>query len=104
MALSAAAMGMMFASNIDTMVNANYKQSLEAYYASKAGLEEARDRIRLGAVAAAGGVAGPSAIAPPSVMPTAGNANGVVYIVNPDNNGAVSPWTQGTAYFDDELC
>src|SRR5436305_6404262 len=96
MVLSAAGMGMMFSSNIDTLVNANYKQSIEAYYASKAGLEEPRDRIRLGATAAAGGAGGPSAITPPGIMPTANLAGGVVYILNPDNNGAVLPWTPGT--------
>lgn len=94
MALSAAGMGMMYASNIDTLVDTNYRQSLSAYYASKAGLEEGRDRLR-------GGV---SPIARPTIMPTTANATGVVYIVNPDNNGAVSPWTAGTNYFDDELC
>jgi hypothetical protein len=104
MVLSAAGMGMMFSSNIDTLVNANYKQSIEAYYASKAGLEEARDRIRLGAAAAAGGVGGPSAITPPGIMPTANLAGGVVYILNPDNNGAVLPWIPANPYFDDELC
>src|SRR5579884_1452415 len=94
MALSAAGMGMMYASNIDTLVNANYKQSVQAYYASKAGLEEARDRLRGGA----------NAITPPTVMPSKLTTGGVIYILNPDNNGGDTPWLAGTKYFDDELC
>src|SRR5215469_6638460 len=94
LALSAAGMGMMYASNIDTLVGTNYRASLQAYYASKAGLEEGRDRLRGGA----------SPIARPTIMPSSANATGVVYIVNPDNNGAVTPWTAGTNYSDDELC
>ena len=100
MLLSAAGMGLMYGSNIDTMVGANYKQSLQAYYASKQGLEEARDRIR-------GGL---NPIPPPTGAPQPGNPAGVVYILNPDNNGAVQPWVwnNGTNtnlnYYDDELC
>lgn len=96
--LSAAGMGMMFSSNIDTLVGSNYKQSMGAYYASKAGLEEARDRLRLGAAGAANG------ITPPTVMPQAGVAGGAIYILNPDNTGGDTPWTANTKYFDDELC
>src|SRR5215472_10454471 len=88
--LSAAAMGLMYGSNIDTLVGSNYKQSLQAYYASKDGLEEARDRIRLGARGAANGIVPPTTQMPQSA-PAA--PTGVIYIVNPDNiSGTIQPW------------
>lgn len=93
--LSAACMGLMFATNVDSFVNGNYRSSLQAYYASKAGLEEARDRLRNGAT---------NAIAPPATLPTSAANTGVIYILNPDNSGGDTPWAAGSKYFDDALC
>ena len=94
MMLTAAGLGLMYMSITETGVNSNFRSTLQAYYASKAGLEEARDRLR----------GAPNAIAPPIIMPTTASTGGVVYIINSDGATAVQPWAAGNKYFDDELC
>jgi hypothetical protein len=91
--LTAIAMGMMFMADTETAINANFNDTQQAYYAVRAGLEQAREQLRTGAFA-------------PSILPS--NTGGVVYLVNPGVTAAgavetVDPTVTGT-YFDDELC
>ena len=91
------ALGMMFLSDTETMVNSNFRDEQTAYYAAKAGLEEARDRMRTNAG---------SGITINASLPTAkpGAAGGALYILNPKGSETVAPWTTTNAYFDDEIC
>ena len=47
--LSAALMGMIMMSNTETNVSANFRDEQTAFFGSKAGIEEVRDRMRSGA-------------------------------------------------------
>ena len=95
--LTSIAAGLMFMSNSETSVNSNYRSSIQTYYFAKAGIEEARERMRVGST---------NYVAPPSGLPSTTNANGIVYILNTqDTSGdSVEPWNGGNRYFDDELC
>ena len=95
--LTTIGLGLMFMANMETSVNYNYRAAQQAYYASKAGLEEARERLRFGNT---------YSIAPPTSTPTAGNATGILYILNtPSASGDdVDPGSSSNAYYDDELC
>src|SRR6202163_4275463 len=42
-------LSMMYSADTETSINGNYRDEQTAYYAAKAGLEEARDRMRTGA-------------------------------------------------------
>src|ERR1700730_15934258 len=39
-------LSMMYSADTETSINSNYRDAQTSYYASKAGLEEARDRMR----------------------------------------------------------
>lgn len=95
--VTSVALGMMYLSDSETSVNANFRDEQTAYYAAKAGLEEARDRMRWNAG---------SGITINSSLPTAkpGAAGGALYILNPTGSETVAPWTTTNAYFDDEIC
>jgi len=97
MILTSIGLGLMYMSNMETGINSNFRSSLDAYYASKAGLEEARDRLRFGFAS--------YSVAPPTGLPSTSNPKGVVYILNPSSGSdPVKPWDATNAYFDDELC
>jgi hypothetical protein len=103
MVLSGIAVGLVYMTNTETLVNSNYRSEQVSYFAAKAGLEEARDRMMLGLP---GGYyfanMAPNPL--PTVVPAGGN-NGVLYIVNEGNQpGSVQPWLAGSTYMDDELC
>jgi type IV pilus assembly PilX-like protein len=93
--LTAIAAALIFMANTETSVNSNYRQEQVAYFAAKAGIEEARARMM---------ASDPNPIALPTVAPT--NLNGqIIYIVNPVKNGtAVQPWNAANQWTDDELC
>lgn len=95
--ITSIAVGMMFLTDTETVVNSNFRDEQTGYYASKAGLEEARDRMRWNAG---------SGITINSSLPTAkpGAAGGVVYILNPTGSETVAPWSSSNAYYDDEIC
>jgi Tfp pilus assembly protein PilX len=95
--LTGVALGLMYMGDTETRVNDNYRSSQQAFYASKGGIEEARDRMRASA---------PNSLAAsmPTTMPSTGAA-GVLYLVNPAGaSDIVQPWTSTNAYFDTELC
>src|ERR1700730_18156235 len=89
-------LGMMFLSDTETAVNANFRDEQTAYYAAKAGLEEARDRMQVGATNSVN-----------ASLPTAlpGNARSVLSITNPSaSDSAISPWSSTDKYFDNQIC
>jgi hypothetical protein len=90
-------LGMMYLTDTETMVNSNFRDTQVGYYAARAGLEEARDRMR---TTAGTGVTISASL--PTAKP--GAAGGVLYILNPNNGETVAPWTATDAYFDDEIC
>jgi hypothetical protein len=93
MLLSVVGLGMMYATNMETSINANYRDKQQAVYAAVSGLQEARDRLQ---------PAAPS-IALPTALPTLTNEQ-VIYIINPRSGETVAPWDIGNAYRDTELC
>jgi hypothetical protein len=95
--ITAALTGMIIMSNAETSVSANFRDEQTAFFASKAGIEEVRDRLRAGAANSL------SASLPTSALP--GQANGILYITNPLNGETDTPWlTQNANYPDDEIC
>src|SRR5579864_836739 len=100
MLLTAIAAGLMFMTDTETGINANYKQEQQAYFNAKAGLEEVRDRMRGGV---ANTLSGLPPLVTPNIPPTA--AGGVLYLVNQGTDPvAVTPWVAGSTYMDDEFC
>jgi hypothetical protein len=95
MLLTAIGMAMMFSSNMENLINANYRDKQRAQYASISGVQEARDRIQPVNVVAK--------ITAPLFLPALGASN-VIYIVNPTTGDPVQPWNPGNPYFDNELC
>src|ERR1700676_1461230 len=95
--ISAILMGMVMMSNTETNISANFRDEQTAYFASKAGIEEVRDRMRSGAVNTL------SSNLPLTALP--GAPNGVLYVINPAAGETVAPWsTTGTNYPDEEIC
>jgi Tfp pilus assembly protein PilX len=95
--VSAVLMGMVMMSNTETNISANFRDEQTAYFASKAGIEEVRDRMRASATNSL------SSNIPTTALP--GAANGVLYITNPASGETVTPWLPlGTNYPDTEIC
>lgn len=91
--VSAIGLGMVYMSTTESSINTNFRDSQLASYAMRAGLEEVHDRMR---------TTSPWSITPPSALP--GNANSILYIINPAAGDNVDPKTAGNLYFDDEFC
>jgi hypothetical protein len=99
------ALAMMAASDTETSISANYRDSQKAYFSALAGIQEARVRILTenipvvsngtGGVLPNGGTAG---------MPSTLNPTGVVYILNSNGTDTIEPWTYPSNFYDDELC
>jgi hypothetical protein len=96
--LSGIGLCMVLSSTTETRIDANYGGSLRSYYAAHSGLEEVRDRISYPSTTLATGLA--------DSLPTdiAGNASGVLYVLNPDGGETVDPTDPTSPYFDDQLC
>jgi hypothetical protein len=95
--LSAALMGMIMMSNTETSVSANFRDEQTAFFGSKAGIEEVRDRMRSGATNSL------TSSLPATALP--GGANGVLYVTNPASGETDTPWLPlGTNYPDTEIC
>ena len=96
--LSGIGLCMVLASTTETRIDANYGGSLRSYYAAHSGLEEVRDRISYPSTTSSTGLA--------DSLPTdiAGNASGVVYVLNPDGGETVDPTDPTSPYFDVQLC
>jgi Tfp pilus assembly protein PilX len=98
--LMAIAAALTFVASIETSVNSNYRQEQVAYFAAKAGLEEARARMMQSDPNTINTTGTPLPINPPTTT------NGsVIYIVNPGSSAnSVQPWSSTNKYADDELC
>jgi hypothetical protein len=84
-------------SNTETSVSANFRDEQTAFFGSKAGIEEARDRMRSGATNSL------ASSLPATALP--GGANGVLYVSNPASGETDTPWLPlGTNYPDTEIC
>lgn len=94
--LSAIGLFMVLSSNTETRVDANYSNNIHSYYAARSGMEEVRDRLKYPVASK-----GLSDILPTDI---AGNANGVLYVLNPANGEVVDPTDAASPYFDDQLC
>src|SRR5947207_5376987 len=55
--ISAALMGMVMMSNTETNISSNFRDEQTAFFSSKGGIEEVRDRLRSGATDSLGGSA-----------------------------------------------
>lgn len=118
--LTAIAASMIFSSNIESSINTNYRSEQQAYFAARAGLEEARMRMLrptqdANPPANTGDLCGgatPSQNCPllPKYVPGqnggAMTSTDMIYIENPSTvNGAVEAVDpKNGSYFDDELC
>jgi len=93
--IAAITAGMVILSNTETNISSNFRDQQTAFFAAKAGIEEARDRLRSNAT---------NTIRTAGVLPTTlpGTSNSVLYILNPANGETVAPW--GSNYPDDEIC
>jgi Tfp pilus assembly protein PilX len=95
--ISAALMGMIMMSNTETNVSSNFRDEQTAFFSSKAGIEEVRDRLRSGATNSLSGSI------PTTSLP--GVVNGVLYVTNPAAGETVTPWLPlGANYPDNEIC
>jgi len=93
--ISAITAGIIILSNTETNTSTNFKDEQRAYFSAKAGIEEARDRLRTAAT-------NTITASLPTVLP--GGSNSVLYITNPLGSETVAPWTSTNAYADDEIC
>src|ERR1700738_3680039 len=94
--ITAIAAGMIMLTNTDTNISANFRDEQTAFFGGKAGIEEVRDCFRKRATNSLD-----------TVLPTAlpGTANGVLYVLNPNNGETDTPWvTNGSNYPDNEIC
>src|SRR5438874_12329161 len=103
--LTAIGAALIFMSNVESTVNLNYRAEQQAYYAARAGVEEVRDRMKLGPPFLQPPAA-PDAVYNnvPTVVPGAG-PGGVLYVINQGTDPtAIQPWNPANPYVDDELC
>ena len=93
--LTGIGLGLLYMTDAETMINANYRNSQQAYFAATAGLQEVRQRMTPTAA---------DLIAVPTV--TAGNNNSLLYVINPAGGAdAVDPQNSGgNSYPDGQLC
>ncbi len=102
MILSAIAATLVTMSATETTVNTNYRSEEVAFFAARAGLYEATDRMMQGSTAGSIAAQIPNAL-PGGTCP--GATCGVLYLINQTNaTGTVAPWNINNAYADDELC
>jgi hypothetical protein len=96
--LTGIALGLMYMTDSETMINSNYRASQQAYFASLAGLQSVRERMTPANVA-------PHLVTGPATMP--GGAASVMYVVNPnatDTINLASITSPGNSFYDNELC
>lgn len=99
--LAAIGMGLMFMADTENSVNNNYRDSQKAYFAARAGAEEARLLLATDANIKAKAMG--------LVMPASNVPAGMLYLTNPSSSdgGVIDPTTAaGTSnpYLDDQLC
>jgi hypothetical protein len=100
--LAAIGMALMFMADTENSVNNNYRDSQKAYFAARAGVEEAR--LLLGT----DNVTRTAALA--LTMPSSGAPSGILYLKNPIGTETIDPTTGAgntpatNPYLDDQLC
>jgi hypothetical protein len=102
--LAAIGMGMMFMADTENSVNNNYRDSQKAYFAARAGAEQARLLLVKDATVNAKAFA--------LGMPTSAGQTGMVYLLNPTGGETIDPTTLGASspslatnpFMDDQLC
>lgn len=87
-------LGFMFMADTENSVNNNYRDSQRSYFASRAGIENARVLLAAGAL-------NTQVMAMDGKMPGSSSA-AVVYVYNPTGSETIDPTTGD--YADDELC
>ncbi len=98
--ITAVAAGIMILTNTEVGTSSNFKDEQRAYFSAKAGIEEARDRLRVAAPSTLRSTTSPVV---PTTLPGSGTT-GITYILNPLNGETVAPWDSSNAYADDEIC
>ena len=98
--LSCIGLCMVLASTTETRIDANYGGSLRSYYSAHSGLEEVRDRMSYPSTS----LTLKNGLADQLPQSIAGNANGVLYVLNPDSGETVDPTDPTSPYFDNQLC
>ena len=90
--------GMVLLANTETSISSNFRDEQLAFFSAKAGIEEARDRMRTNATNTL------RTASLPTTLP--GTAGSVLYILNPANGETVAPWngSNSTTYPDNEIC
>jgi Tfp pilus assembly protein PilX len=90
--------GVILLSNTESSISSNFRDEQLAFFSAKAGIEEARDRMRQTATNTL------RTASLPTTLP--GAAGSVLYILNPTGSEAVAPWngSSSTTYPDDEIC
>lgn len=101
MVLTGLAVGLVYMTSAETMINDNYKNSQQAYDAALAGLQNVRERMTPAAT-------GTHAILAslPAAMPGSGGST-VLYVTNPKAGEAINTATistSGSSFYDKELC
>ena len=93
--LTAITASLIMLSGTETAVNYNYRTEEISFFAAKAGIYEAQDRMQqsnTNSIAALISTSVPSA------------TGGVLYIINAGSSLTVRPWDSANMYFDDEFC
>ena len=106
MLIGAITAGMVILSSTETNISSNFRDEQLAFFSAKAGIEEARDRLRKSTILSTvtDSLRTPTNVLP-TTLPVATNSNSVLYIINPANGETVAPWGNSTTtYADDELC
>ena len=94
--ITAIGAGMIMLTNTEINTSANFRDEQTAFFGAKAGIEEVRDRLRPGASNSLNGSL------PVTLL---GAAGGALYVLNPKNGEADTPWAvNGGAYPDNEVC
>jgi hypothetical protein len=102
--LAAIGMGLMFMADTENSVNNNYRDSQKAYFAARAGAEQAR--LLMGTDAAING----KAFGLDGHMPSSALNTGMIYLTNPTSGEAIDPTAAAgntlaaNPYLDDQLC
>jgi hypothetical protein len=87
-----------------THIGANYSNSLGAYYGANSGLLEVRDRLKYSSTDGTISCGLGCGLADKLPTDIAGNANGVLYVVNNQGGEVIDPTDPNNKYFDTELC
>lgn len=94
--VGAVGVGMVFMANTETNISSNFRDEQTAFFSSRAGLEEVRDRLRS---------VSPNTLNGNLPVGLPGTTNGILYVTNPAAGEVVAPWnTAGSNYPDTEIC